>query len=151
MALRRQHSRTPSTASGTLAASSERVAMIQGPADLSDEEFERQYVPQLNAALDQNCRYIVGCNSGAENLSVKYLLASGKLRDPSRITVYLNWNQQQKHGDESILRAYYQTIGVQVRSGFQTRSSRDEAMLMGSDFFIKAATTNTTTKNEARS
>jgi hypothetical protein len=69
---------------------SPKIALISGHIDLSIPEFEKHYIPQIDAALQDGHHFVMGDAEGADTLALSYLL-SHSLEDidlKSRITVY---------------------------------------------------------------
>jgi hypothetical protein len=119
-----------------LSVAERRIAYIQGPKEICEEEFVRRYVPQLENALIEGCCFVIGHDSGVDNLSLKYLLKSDKLISPRDITIFLYWKREY-NPSESVVAAHFKLLGVQLKQGYITRQQRDEALLHEADFFIK--------------
>lgn len=113
-----------------------RTAFVQGSKEIGEDEFVRRYVPQLEQALDQHCRFVIGNEAGVDNMSLKYLLKSAKLRTPRDITVYLFWKREY-NPSELIVLTHFQSLGINVKTGYITKQQRDEALLQAADYFIK--------------
>lgn len=68
------------------------VALISGHIDLSSEDFEKHYIPQINTALQAGHCFVIGDAVGVDTLALTHLLSPRILqRYPdikSRITVY---------------------------------------------------------------
>ena len=69
-----------------------KIALISGHIDLTIAEFEKHYIPQIDAAIQAGDFFIMGDAAGADTLALNYLL-SPTLKDididlKSRIIVY---------------------------------------------------------------
>jgi hypothetical protein len=71
-----------------------KIALISGHIDLTISEFEKHYIPQINAALQDGHLFIMGDAAGADTLGLCYLLSQvpspNHIDLKSRITVYLS-------------------------------------------------------------
>ncbi|MCG8609692.1 MAG: hypothetical protein MI864_04070 [Pseudomonadales bacterium] len=88
---------------------------INGHLDLSDEEFKEYYVPQIESALSESARFVVGDARGADCLAQAYL--AGKT---ASVTVYHMYNSPRNNA------------GFKTKGGFESDNSRDRQMTLDS-------------------
>jgi hypothetical protein len=96
------------------------VAYVSGHLDLTEEEFARHYVPQLEAARARGCRFVVGDARGADLLFQRHAHAHGLA-----VTVF--------HMFE---RPRHDAGGFALVGGFASDTARDEAMTAASSLDI---------------
>lgn len=69
-----------------------RTAFISGHTDLSDADFERYYIPQIESALEAGDNFILGDATGVDTQAINFLLSpSTTAKYPTiseRVTIY---------------------------------------------------------------
>jgi hypothetical protein len=130
-----------------------KVALISGHIDLTISEFEKHYIPQINAALQDGHHFIMGDAAGADTLALSYLLSQvpppNHMDIKSRITVYpsrkLNISKFKEQGlrvippdDPSLV--VERTVVVVTKQGEDARRyhhiQRDANMTAATDYDI---------------
>lgn len=96
------------------------VAFVSGHLDLSEDEFQRHYAPQIDAARARGCRFVVGDARGADLLFQRHAHAHAL-----EVTVF--------HMFE---RPRHNVGGFAVVDGFTSDAARDAAMTAASSFDI---------------
>lgn len=107
---------------------------ISGHRDITEEEFERNYVPALEAVVNEipDCRFVVGDYYGVDIMAQNYLIDVLDF-DPDRITVY-----HMLEAPRNINPKITNTVG-----GFETDRGRDTAMTLASSNDIAYVRDNT--------
>jgi len=97
-----------------------RCAFISGHRDLTDDEFKKHYIPQIDESLKDNVRFVVCDYNGADEIAQKYL----KERNAKHVVIFhMLENPKVNFG--------FPTIG-----NFQSDDERDSAATDSSDFDI---------------
>ena len=99
-----------------------RTAHISGHYDLSPEEFEAHYRPQLDDAIGAGDRFLVGDANGADVLAQEYLYH--RLGATDRVRVY-HMLDRPRHN-----------VGFPAVGGFDSDEERNETMTRQSDYDI---------------
>lgn len=101
------------------------IYFISGHRELSEEDFEKYYIPKIDKVLesDLNCIFVVGDYYGVDIKAQKYIVNSGFA---DRVIVYHMYNEPR-----NIAEGIIHTV-----SGFTTDEERDSAMTKDSDFDI---------------
>ncbi len=108
-----------------------KIAFISGHVNLTQEEFDKHYIPQLVAAIHDNDDFVVGSANGADKMAIEWLYQAGVIRE--KITVYVY-----ERFPEAITSkvAFYKSLGLNVLIGFTSYTSRDARMTENSDYDI---------------
>lgn len=93
------------------------VYFISGHLDLTPEEFQEHYVPQLEEAVQAGGRFVVGDANGADTMAQDYLR-----RRTADVTVFHMFERPRNNV------GYFPTMG-----SYKTDKERDEAMTQCSD------------------
>lgn len=96
------------------------VAFVSGHLDLTEEEFNKYYVPQIEAACARGCRFVVGDARGADLLFQRHAHAVGLV-----VTVFHMFERPRHNVGE------FAVVG-----GFDSDATRDEAMTAASSLDI---------------
>ena len=91
------------------------ICFISGHLDLTEEEFQTQYVPTLYAMIQRNHAFIVGDAKGADVMAQRYLAL--KAPDECPVTVY--------HMHDA---PRYNVGNFSIQGGFDSDNERDAAM-----------------------
>lgn len=96
---------------------------ISGHRDITEDEFEFNYIPLINAALHEreNACFVVGDFNGVDIMAQNYLMDVVCI-DPSRVTVY-HMLEAPRNINPSI---------TQTKGGFKSDEERDAAMTKAS-------------------
>jgi hypothetical protein len=99
------------------------TAFISGHLDLTPEEFEEHYVPQIDEALQNGCLFVIGDARGCDDMAQRYIWRNGF---DDYMTIYHMLEKPRHH------------IGIRARliGGFKSDKERDAAMTNASDFDI---------------
>jgi len=97
------------------------TAFVSGHLDLTKEEFIEHYVPQIRAAMDRGCAFVVGDARGADSLAQSFFAAYGANACVFHMFV----------SPRNIAIASWPRMG-----GFKSDDARDAAMTAASDFDI---------------
>lgn len=95
-----------------------KVIFVSGHLDLTPEEFQEHYVPRLEAAIKEHCRFVVGDAPGCDAMTQKFLFDHGT---PRRLFHMLEEPRNNYSG------------GGALNGGFKTDEERDAAMTAASD------------------
>lgn len=118
----------------------ENTYFISGHRDLTDVEFEFNYEPLINAALQNpNARFVVGDYHGADIMAQNYLMDIVFL-DPSKVTVY-HMMESPRNINPRI---------TNTKGGFQSDEERDAAMTAASAHDIALVRDNTKNSGTAQ-
>lgn len=118
----------------------ENTYFISGHRDLTDVEFEFNYEPLINAALQNpNARFVVGDYYGADIMAQNYLMDIVFL-DPSKVTVY-HMMESPRNINPRI---------TNTKGGFQSDEERDAAMTAASAHDIALVRDNTKNSGTAQ-
>lgn len=107
------------------------VAFVSGHLDATPAYFASHYVPQLDAAIANAHRFVLGASAGIDTIALSYLLAHQV--PPSDVTVYLH------RGQESVLRprlADFERRGGNVVVAGATHTERDHACTHASHYDV---------------
>lgn len=97
-----------------------KVYFVSGHIDLTEEEFEEQYVPTLELALkSDSSRFVLGDASGADVMTHRYLHEHGVGKE--RVTVY-------HKGANCNERCAPYPYGFRTRGGFASHPEKDAQM-----------------------
>lgn len=96
------------------------VAFVSGHLDLTEDEFLRHYVPQIDALRADGARFVVGDARGADLLFQRHAHARGLA-----VTVFHMFERPRNNAGE------FPTSG-----GFPSDAARDEAMTAASSLDI---------------
>jgi hypothetical protein len=100
------------------------IGFISGHLDLTQEEFNEHYAPQIDEAIDHGDFFIVGDAKGADSMAQQYIL--DKLgKESKRVHVYHMFDSPRNNKGNFI------TAG-----GFKSDDKRDSAMTMFSHYDI---------------
>lgn len=99
-----------------------KIAYVSGHIDLTPEEFQTHYVPQLQIAIAQQHKFVVGDAKGADTFAqglFAYFL------ETNRVNVYHMFTSPRNNVGN------FPTVG-----GFKSDNERDAAMTNNSDYDI---------------
>jgi hypothetical protein len=96
------------------------VAFVSGHLDLTEEEFNKYYVPQIEAACARGCRFVVGDARGADLLFQRHAYAH-----ELAVTVFHMFERPRHNVGE------FAAIG-----GFDSDATRDAALTAASSLDI---------------
>lgn len=130
-----------------------KIALISGHTDLSTDDFERHYIPQLDTALSAGHQFVLGDATGVDTQALQYLLSPPvRQKHPdiaSRITVLPSRNYNVTKFKDMGLKVVpphdprlkvERTIGVVSKTGKDSRRwhhiQRDANMTDMSDYDI---------------
>ena len=100
------------------------IYFISGHRDISQEEFNKYYKPQLDKAIeDKNKKFVVGDYYGVDIMTQEYLVSKG-LED--YITVYHMFDKPRNIASDKI----------STKGGYTTDDERDSAMTKDSNIDI---------------
>jgi hypothetical protein len=99
-----------------------RTAFISGHLDLTREEFDEHYAPQIEEALKEVCCFVIGDARGCDQMAQQYLWARGY---DDLVTIY--------HMFDAPRHAFK---GIALQGGFKSDDERDTAMTEASDYDI---------------
>lgn len=91
---------------------------ISGHLDLTEEEFQIHYAPQLQAAIDEAAEFVVGDARGADAMAQQWLKDRGLEKD----LIVFHMFELPRNG-----------IGFKAVGGFTSDRQRDHAMTLNSD------------------
>lgn len=99
------------------------TAFISGHLDLTPDEFEEHYRPQIDKALQDGCLFVIGDARGCDDMTQRYIRRNGF---DDYMAIY-HMFEKPRHA-----------IGIRARlvGGFQSDKERDAAMTDASDFDI---------------
>jgi hypothetical protein len=89
----------------------EKVYFVSGHLDLTEREFQDHYQPQLDRALEEDARFVVGDARGADQKAQVYLATR-----TSKVTVYHMFESPRNNA------------GFPTKGGFTSDGSRDACM-----------------------
>ncbi len=96
---------------------------ISGHRDLTQEEFNKYYLPEIERALreDENCSFVVGDYEGVDRMAQEIL----SILCPNKVTVYHMFEAPRNLA-----------TGLLTKGGFRSDEERDAAMTENSDLDI---------------
>ncbi len=99
-----------------------RTAFISGHLDLTQDEFDREYIPLIEKALLQGDKFVIGDARGADTIAQKYL---SQFNGWTNVTIYHMFESPRNNVGN------YKTVG-----GFKNDSERDCNLTYCSDYDI---------------
>lgn len=102
----------------------EKIAMISGHLDLTDDEFDDHYRARIDEALDAGHSFVIGDARGADCKAQAHLFVSLPLADyRARVTVFHMQKSPRNH------------LGhCPLRCGYPSNNAKDRAMTQSSDY-----------------
>ena len=107
------------------------IAFCSGHVNLTSQEFEQHYQPDLEDAIIKGHHFVVGSSPGADTMALDFLI--NRLMGSSRINVYL-FERSPKRDKEC--RERYASLGIPFQFGFNSYTSRDAQMTKDSTYDI---------------
>ncbi len=103
-----------------------KIAFISGHLDLTEDEFEQHYIPQIDKALDAGHSFVVGDARGCDAAAQSYLFVNLPFAEyRARVTVY------------HMLKAPRNHLGhCPLKGGFPSNNAKDRGMTEASDFDV---------------
>lgn len=103
-----------------------KIAFISGHLDLTSDEFEAHYQPQLDKALHAGYSFVIGDARGADTAAQSYLFVNLSFAEyRQRVTVFHMLTSPRNH------------LGhCPLRGGYPSNNAKDRAMTEASDFDI---------------
>lgn len=98
-----------------------KIYFISGHRDITQEEFDKYYIPELKKAISENSLFVVAECQGVDTMAQIWLAEN--IDHPKRVTVY-----HMKKLPRYLASGEFNTIG-----GFDDDISRDEAMTKNSN------------------
>lgn len=129
------------------------IALVSGHTDLSNSDFDANYIPQLEAALTAGHNFILGDAAGVDTLALAYLLSADVLSRYGNVVPRITAYPSRKHNiaklramgltvvspDDASLKVE-RTVVVVPREGKDSRRwhhiQRDANMTAASDYDI---------------
>lgn len=102
------------------------ICFVSGHLDLSQDEFEKQYVPLISKAIANGHDFVVGDARGADTMAQEYLrdMAVAGHLEPMQVRVFHAYNQPRHN------------LGFESVGGFASQSAKDASMTKASDYDV---------------
>ena len=101
-------------------------AFISGHVDIDNTTFLEHYKESLDNAISNNDHFVIGNANGVDTMALEYLIEQKVDSDKITIYFYSKYEKEDK----------YRTMGLNIKTGFTSYTSRDKEMTINSDYDI---------------
>lgn len=108
-----------------------KIAFISGHINITEDEFKTNYHEQIDKAIKEKHKFVIGNSDGADFLALQYLLKNNVNSKDITIYYYTRYPNNKTRSQD-----YYKNLNLNVLNGFKSYTHRDENMTLISDYDI---------------